>query len=95
MRNEDDDDASHHNWQTFSGMDNEKFDNYVSVDSHLVTSAVNTVEKLRESHVGAVSLEGKEEEGEDSEPEPEVVPNFAQARKAHMKVKSFTYTHSK
>jgi hypothetical protein len=42
MRNEDDDDAFQHNWQKFSGMDNEKFDDYVSVDSHLATSGVNT-----------------------------------------------------
>jgi hypothetical protein len=45
MRHEDDDDAFQHDWQKFSGMDNEKFD-YASVDSHLATSSVNTVEEL-------------------------------------------------
>jgi hypothetical protein len=47
-------------------MDNEKFDDYVSVDSHLATSGVNTVEELCESHVGAPHVEGAEEEGEDT-----------------------------
>jgi hypothetical protein len=40
------------------------------------------VEALCKSHVGALSLEG-----EDSETEPEVVPNFAEAQEALMKVK--------
>jgi hypothetical protein len=58
MRNEDDDDAFQHNWQKFSGIDNEKFD-YVSVESHLATGSVNTVEELCESYVGATPLEGE------------------------------------
>jgi hypothetical protein len=33
MRNEDDDDAFQHDWQKFSDMDNEKFDDYASVES--------------------------------------------------------------
>jgi hypothetical protein len=49
MRNEDYDDAFH-DWQKFSGTDNEKFDDYVSVNSHLVTCSVNTVKELCESH---------------------------------------------
>jgi hypothetical protein len=52
MRNKDDD-AFHHDWQKFSGMGNKKFDNCVSVDSRLVTSGVNMVGELCESHVGA------------------------------------------
>jgi hypothetical protein len=92
MRNEHDDNAFQHDWQKFSGMDNEKFDDYVSVDTHLATSSVNTVEELCESHVGATLVEGAEEEGEDTE--PEVVPNFAQEHEALMKVKSFVYAHS-
>jgi hypothetical protein len=55
-------------------MDNETFDDYVSVDSYLATSGVNTVRELCESNVGTMSVEG-----EDSEPEPEVVPNCAEA----------------
>jgi hypothetical protein len=51
MRNEDDDDAFHHDWQKFSGMDNETFDHYISVESHLATSCVNTVKELCARHV--------------------------------------------
>jgi hypothetical protein len=78
MRNEDDDDAFH-NWQKFSGMDNKTFDDYVSVDSYLATNGINTLKELCESLVGTMSVEGEEEEREDSEPEPEVVPKFAEA----------------
>jgi hypothetical protein len=52
MRNEDDDDAFQHDWQKFSGTDNEKFDDYVSVGSHLAIGGVKTVQQLRENHVG-------------------------------------------
>jgi hypothetical protein len=58
VRNVDDDYAFHHNLQKFSGMDNNKFDDYVSVDSHLVTNGVNTAEELCASHMGAGSVEG-------------------------------------
>jgi hypothetical protein len=59
IRNEDDD-AFQYDWQKSSGMDNEKFDDYVSVDSHLA---------LCESHVRATLLEGAEDEGDDTKPE--------------------------
>jgi hypothetical protein len=75
-------------------MDNEKFDDYVSVDSHLATSCVNKVAELCESHVGGPRVEGAEVEGEDTKPKPEVVPNFAEAHEALMKVKSFVYAYS-
>jgi hypothetical protein len=92
MRNEDEDDAFLHDWQKFSGMDNEKFDDCVSVGSHLATSSVNTVEELCKSHVEITRVEGAEEEGED--PEPEVVPNSAEVHEVLMKVNSFVYVHS-
>jgi hypothetical protein len=63
-------------------MDNEEFDDYVSVDSHLAISGFNTVEELCKSHVRAAPLQGTEEEGEDSD--PKVVPNFAKVHKALM-----------
>jgi hypothetical protein len=88
MRNEDDDGAFHHDWQKVSDMDNEKFDDYVSVHSHLATSSDHTVQEPRESHVGALSMER-----EDSEPKPEAVSNFAEAHEVFMKVKSFIYAH--
>jgi hypothetical protein len=54
--------------------------------SHLVTSGVSTMNELCESHVGTLSVEE-----EDSEPEPEVVLNFAEVL---TKVKSFVWVHS-
>jgi hypothetical protein len=57
MRHEDDDDVFHA-WRKFNGIDNEKFDDYTSVDSDLATSSVNTVKELCESHVGTLSVEG-------------------------------------
>jgi hypothetical protein len=93
MRNEDDD-FVFHDWQNFSGMDNKKFDDYMSLNSHLATSGVNTGKGLCDSHVGSTNVEGEEEGRADSEPEPDVVPNFAEAREALMKVKSFVYAHS-
>jgi hypothetical protein len=70
-------------------MDNEKFDDYVSVDSHLVASSVSTMKELCKSHMGTMSMEG-----EDSEPQPEVVLNFAEVQEALMKVKSLVCVHS-
>jgi hypothetical protein len=55
-------------------MDNDKFGDCVSVNSHLKTSGVDTVKELCVSHVGTWSVEV-----EDSIPEPDVVPNFAEA----------------
>jgi hypothetical protein len=88
VRNEDDDDSFHHNWKKFIGIDNEKFDDYVTVDSHLVTIGVDTVEELCESRTCAFSLEG-----EDSE--PEVVLSFADSCAALLEVKSFVSVHSR
>jgi hypothetical protein len=64
----------------------------VMKNEDLATSGVNTVEELCESHVVATLSEGSEEEGEDTK--PEVVPNFAEAHEALLKVKSFVYAHS-
>jgi hypothetical protein len=47
------------------------------------------VQELRESDVGTMCVVG-----EDSEPEPEVVPNFAEAQEALVTVKSFACAHS-
>jgi hypothetical protein len=40
-------------------MNKEKFEDYVSVDSHVVTSDVETVQKLCESLVVSGSVEGE------------------------------------
>jgi hypothetical protein len=68
MRIEEEDDDAFHAWQKFSGMDNQKFDDYVSLDSHLATSGVNTVKELCEILVGTLSVEGEEEEGKMANP---------------------------
>jgi hypothetical protein len=91
MRNEDDDDAFHHNWQKFSGMDNEKFDHYISVDSHLATSGVNTVEELCASHVQTQRAAGEKRKGKILNPNPKLCRTFA---KALTKVKSFVCARS-
>jgi hypothetical protein len=80
MRNEDDDDAFHV-WQKFSGMDNEKFDDYVAVDSHLVTSSIYMVKELCESHMGTMSVEGEEEEGKIANPNPKLCRIFLKRMK--------------
>jgi hypothetical protein len=64
------------------------------VDNHLATCGINTVEEVCKSHVGDPPVEGAKEEGEDTEPEPKTVPNFADAHEVLMKVKSFVYAHS-
>jgi hypothetical protein len=48
MKNEDGDDAFRDS-QKFTRMDNETFDDYVSVNSYLATMGVNTMKELRES----------------------------------------------
>jgi hypothetical protein len=84
-----DDDDFRQDWEKFSGMNKEKFEDYVSVDSHVATCGVETVQELCVSLVAFGSVEGEEEAGE-----PEVVPSFAETHEALMKVKSFFYTHS-
>jgi hypothetical protein len=86
------DDDFHQDWEKFSGMNKDKFEDYVSVDSHVATSGVETVQELCVSLVASGSVEG--EGGEKEDGEPEVVPNFAEMHEALMKVKSFSYAHS-
>jgi hypothetical protein len=87
-----DDDDFRQDWGKFSGMNKDKFEDYVSVDSHVATYGVETVQKLCVSLVASGSVEGEEERGEDGE--PEVVPSFAQTHEALLKIKSFFYAHS-
>jgi hypothetical protein len=75
----------------FSGMNKDIFEDYISVDSHMATSGVETVQELCESLVASWSVEG---EGEKDDGKPEVVLNFAETHEALMKVKSFFYAHS-
>jgi hypothetical protein len=71
-----DDDDFRQDWEKFSGMNKDIFEDYASVDSHVATSGVETVQELCESLKASGSVEG--EGGEEKEDgEPKVVPNFA------------------
>jgi hypothetical protein len=83
----------HQDWEKFSGMNKDKFEDYVSVDSHMATSGVEIVQELCESLVASGSVEGEEGEGEE-DGEPKLVLNFAETHEALMKAKSFFYAHS-
>jgi hypothetical protein len=87
-----DDNDFRQDWEKFSGMNKDIFEDYVSVDSHVATSGVETVQELCESLAASGSVEG--EGGEKEDGEPEVVPNFAEMHEALIKVKSFFYAHS-
>jgi hypothetical protein len=86
------DDDFRQDWEKFSGMNKDKFEDCVSVDSHVTTCGVQTVQELCVSPVASGSVEmggGGQEDGE-----PEVVLNFAETHEALMKVKAFFYAHS-
>jgi hypothetical protein len=87
----DDHDFRQH-WEKFSGTNKDKFEDYVSVDNHVATSGVDTVQELCESLVASGSVEG--DKGGEEDGEPEVVPSFAETHEALMKVQSFFYVHS-
>jgi hypothetical protein len=89
-----DDDDFRQDWEEFSGMNKDKFEDYVSVDSRVGTCGVETVQELCVSLVASGSVEGEEEGGEEEDGESEVVPSFAETHEALMKVKSFFYAHS-
>jgi hypothetical protein len=62
-----DDDDFRQDWEKFSGMNKDKFEDYVSVDSHVATCGVEAVQELCVSLVTSGSVEreqGEEEAGE-------------------------------
>jgi hypothetical protein len=88
-----DDDDFRQDWEKFSCMNKEKFKDYVSVDSHVATNGIETVQEVCVSLVASRSVEGEEGGGEE-DGEPEVVPSFAETHEAPTKVKSLFYAHS-
>jgi hypothetical protein len=74
-------------------MNKDKFEDYVSVDNHVATCGVETVQELCMSLVASGSVEVEEEGGEEAG-EPEVVPSFAETHETLTNVKSFFYAHS-
>jgi hypothetical protein len=87
-----DDDDFRQDWEKFSDTNKDKFEDYVSVDSHVTTSGVETVQELCESLVASRSVEG---EGGERDGEPKVVPSFAETHEALTIVTSFFYVHSR
>jgi hypothetical protein len=88
-----DDDYFRQDWEKFSVMNKDKFQDYVSVDSHVATCGAETVQELCVSLVASGSVEGGGG-GEEEDGEPEVVTSFAETLEALTKVKSFFYAHS-
>jgi ribosomal protein S19E (S16A) len=63
----------------------------VSVDRHVATSGVETVEELCEAYGSTRSVEEKNKEDKN---EQDMVPSFADTYEALEKVKAFFYAHS-
>jgi hypothetical protein len=55
-----DDDNFRQDWEKFSGMKKDIFEDYVSMDSHVPTNGVETVQELCESLAASGSVEGEE-----------------------------------
>jgi hypothetical protein len=88
---DDDDDGFGQDWEELCRAQKYDFHSYVSVDRHMATSGVETVEELCEAHGSTRSVEEKNEEDEN---EQEMVPTFAETYKALEKVKAFFYAQS-
>jgi hypothetical protein len=78
MANDDDDDFGQY-WEELCRAQKYNFQSYVSVDRHVATSGVETVEELCEAFGSTRSVE--EDDGED-ENEKEMVPSFAETYEA-------------
>jgi hypothetical protein len=92
MANDDDDDDDFgQDWEELCTAQKYDFLSYVSVDRHVATSGVETVEELCEAFGSARSVE---EDDEEDENEQEMVPSFAETYEALQKVKAFFYAPS-
>ena len=83
MANDDDDDYFGQDWEELCTAQKYDFQSYVSVDRHVATSGVKTVEELCEAF--GYPRSGEEED----ENEQETVPSFAENYEALQKVKAF------
>jgi hypothetical protein len=86
--NDDDDNNFSQDWEELSRAQKYDFQSYVSVDRHVATSGVETVEELCEAFG---STRGVKEEDEN---EQVMVPRFAETYKGLQKVKAFFYVQS-
>jgi len=78
-------------WEELCRAQKYDFRSYVSVDRHVATSGIETVEELREAFGSTRSVE---EEDEKDENEQEMVLSFAETYEALQKVKVFFYVQS-
>jgi hypothetical protein len=88
MANDDDDDDFGHDWEELCRAQKYDILNYVSVDCHVATSGVETVEEVCKAFGSARSVE--EEDGN----EQEILPSFTETYEALQKVKVFFYMQS-
>src|SRR5215510_13617886 len=88
MANDDDDDDDDfgQDWEELCRAQKYDFHSYVSVDRHVATSGVETVEGLCEAYGSTRSVVEKNLEDEN---EQEMVPSFADTYEALEKVKAF------
>jgi hypothetical protein len=84
MANDDDDDFGQ-DWEELCRAQKYDIQSYVSVDHHVATSDVETVELCK----AFGSARSVEEEDEEDENEQEMVPSFAETYEALQKVKGF------
>ena len=86
-----DDDDFGQDWEELCRAQKYDFQSYVSVDRHVATSGVETVEELCEAFGSTWSVE---EEDEEDKNEQEMVPSFTETYEALQKVKAFFYAQS-
>jgi hypothetical protein len=67
-----DDNNFRQDWEKFSGMNKDKFEDCVFVDSQMATSGVETVQELCVSFMASGSVEGEEGGGEEEDGKPEL-----------------------
>jgi hypothetical protein len=87
---DDDDDDFGQDWKELCRAQKYNFQSYISVDRHLATSGIETVEELRKAFGSTKSME----EDDDDKNEQKMVPSFAKTYKALQKVKAFFYAQS-
>jgi len=76
MANDDDDDGFGQDWEELCRAQKYDFQSYVSVDRHVATTGVETVEELCETFGSTRSVE------EEDKNEQEMVPSFIETYKA-------------
>jgi hypothetical protein len=91
MVSDDNDNDFGQDWEELCRAQKYDFQSYVSVDRHVATSGVETVEELCEAFG---STRRGEEEDEEDENEQEMVPSFAETYEALQKVKVFFYAQT-